>query len=264
MSIATEITRLQNAKSDLATAITNKGVTVPASTTLDGYASLVTAIPTGSTAKGLEHIGSLTTLTKKLSATDYPNWTPSTTASAILATQTLGTFTATNIATHDYWSRIRIYIDIVYPDGTSTAKGRLAMCVGENWYCITRRSSNATNLNASTKNYNLADSVTNIFILKYYNTAWSAAYSSSYGIYPANSAPTLSSTSSASPTVTVNSPVINAKTSATYFSSTYANSLDQDKSTIKFVTDIYRTDTSDSYQRAIIYNSLIDMWNNGL
>ena len=47
MSIASEISRLQQAKSDLATSITNKGVTVPAATTLDGYAALVDQIQTG-------------------------------------------------------------------------------------------------------------------------------------------------------------------------------------------------------------------------
>ena len=44
MSIASEITRLQNAKSALATSIGNKGVTVPSSTKLDGYAALVDSI----------------------------------------------------------------------------------------------------------------------------------------------------------------------------------------------------------------------------
>lgn len=48
MSIATEIQRLQNAKTSLATAIGNKGVTVPSETKLDGYASLVDQIQTGS------------------------------------------------------------------------------------------------------------------------------------------------------------------------------------------------------------------------
>ena len=48
MSIASEISRLQTAKSDLATSITNKGVTVPASTKLDGYAALVDQIEQGS------------------------------------------------------------------------------------------------------------------------------------------------------------------------------------------------------------------------
>ena len=48
MSIATEIQRLQNAKTALATAIGNKGVTVPSGTKLDGYASRVDQIQTGS------------------------------------------------------------------------------------------------------------------------------------------------------------------------------------------------------------------------
>lgn len=40
-NIKTQISRLSGAKSDLATAITAKGVTVPDDTTLDGYAALV-------------------------------------------------------------------------------------------------------------------------------------------------------------------------------------------------------------------------------
>ena len=47
MSILTEITRLETAKAAIATAITNKGVTVPAGTKLDGMSTLVDSIPTG-------------------------------------------------------------------------------------------------------------------------------------------------------------------------------------------------------------------------
>ena len=47
MSISAEITRLQQAKSDLAASITNKGVTVPSATTIDGYAALVDQIQQG-------------------------------------------------------------------------------------------------------------------------------------------------------------------------------------------------------------------------
>lgn len=46
-NIRTQISRLSGAKSDLATAITAKGVTVPDTTTLDGYAALVEQIDTG-------------------------------------------------------------------------------------------------------------------------------------------------------------------------------------------------------------------------
>lgn len=47
MSTATEIQRIQQAKSDLRTAIQAKGVTVPSATLIDGYAALVSQIPTG-------------------------------------------------------------------------------------------------------------------------------------------------------------------------------------------------------------------------
>lgn len=48
MAISDEITRLQSAKADLKAAIENKGVTVPSSTKLDGYADLVENISGGS------------------------------------------------------------------------------------------------------------------------------------------------------------------------------------------------------------------------
>ena len=47
MSVQSEITRLENAKSDIATAITNKGVTVPSGTKLDGMAVLIGSIESG-------------------------------------------------------------------------------------------------------------------------------------------------------------------------------------------------------------------------
>lgn len=47
MSIQSEVSRLQSAKSAIAGAITAKGVTVPETTKLDGYAALVGQIQTG-------------------------------------------------------------------------------------------------------------------------------------------------------------------------------------------------------------------------
>lgn len=47
MSIASEISRLQQAKADIKTAIENKGVTVPSDATLDDYANLVDSISGG-------------------------------------------------------------------------------------------------------------------------------------------------------------------------------------------------------------------------
>lgn len=47
MSIASEISRLQQAKADIKTAIENKGVTVPSSATLDAYDGYIDDIPSG-------------------------------------------------------------------------------------------------------------------------------------------------------------------------------------------------------------------------
>ena len=54
MSIQSEISRLQTAKTNLATAIASKGVTVPDTATLDDYPALVSAIQTGVQADPLE------------------------------------------------------------------------------------------------------------------------------------------------------------------------------------------------------------------
>lgn len=48
MSIQTELTRITNAKAAIKTAITGKGVTVPDGTLLDGMASLIESIESGS------------------------------------------------------------------------------------------------------------------------------------------------------------------------------------------------------------------------
>ena len=47
MSVHSEIDRIAGAKSDIATAITNKGVTVPSGTKLDGMAALIDSISGG-------------------------------------------------------------------------------------------------------------------------------------------------------------------------------------------------------------------------
>ena len=51
MSIATELSRLQNAKAAIKTAIEGKGVTVPDATLLDGMASLIESIEAGGGSK---------------------------------------------------------------------------------------------------------------------------------------------------------------------------------------------------------------------
>ena len=83
MSIASEISRLQQAKSDIKTAIEGKGVEVPSSATLDTYDDYINAIVTGgggdipmpasATSVTLDDWARLTSVTIKSGVTSLPN-----------------------------------------------------------------------------------------------------------------------------------------------------------------------------------------------
>lgn len=223
----------------------------------------VTGSYSGGGGGGLVHIASLPTQVIKLSETDFASWTPTTSGTlAVLAAAAAGTFVATDIAEHNYYSRVRTYVDIKYVDDTATAKGMFRKACCENWYAVIRRPSNNANLNSGTFNTGTAEAMSNTWVSQYYNTAWTSIYNGAYGFYPANAAPTFSSTGAASPTITVKNPSITCKCQATYFSTAMANAVDQDASTITFAYDIYRADSG--YLRHDVYAGMVDMWNNGL
>ena len=69
MTIASEITRLQWAKSDIKTSIENKGVAVPSSTKLDDYAPYIDQISTG-----WAFMDSLTLKEYRVEVTDWTPW----------------------------------------------------------------------------------------------------------------------------------------------------------------------------------------------
>ena len=214
---------------------------------------------------GFEHVGQLYDHTWKFSETDYNGWTPSTTVKTIISGAKAGTFVATSLVDHDYWSQWRIEASIVYNSGTATAKAMLDRVLMQNWYAISRRASNIANLDSGTRNSGVAENVTNLWISHYATsaTAWTVAWSQSYGIYPVNAAPTFNSSTAASPTITVKFPSINVKCSTTYFGTSFASAVDQDKSTIRMVCDVWRS-TNVGYRRSMIYDEMIDQWQNGL
>lgn len=211
---------------------------------------------------GLVQVAEFDPMVFTFAETDFNGWTPSSTAKAILPTQTVGTFVASHVDEYDYFIRTKCFVDVKYIEGTATSKGRFAHTAIENWYDYTRRPSAYAQMNAGTKNANVFETVSNLWVSKYYNTSWVLIYSSAYGIYPVNQASSSSSTSAVSPTVTVKTPVITAKCNATYFSTTMAGKVDQDASTITFKSYAYRAESG--YLRNVIYDSLIDMWSNGL
>ena len=200
--------------------------------------------------------------TFKLSETTFPDWTPSTTASVILATSNVGTFTA-NMKTYDYLIHWRATCDAVFPDGT-TLKAAPYREIGDIWQAIIRRPNTLITIEASDFAGNACITLSTTPLNVYYNSSGDRTftYSISYGIYPAAVAATFSSSTSLTPTVTIKRPTFSARCSSSYFSTARAAQIDQDKTVLKIKGELWRTD-SGAVERSL-YNSLIDLYNNGI
>lgn len=214
------------------------------------------------TLSGLELIETFVKDPTKLADTSYATWTPSTTAKVIVAANNAGTFTAEDIDKHDYFVRTRWGAEVAYKSGTAVANGMFDKVYGENWYAITRRPSDASNMDAGTSDFNLVSQIISTWATRYYSSGWNLNYAQSNGFYASPVAHTLGSTSATSPTITIRRPSFYAKCNATYFSTGMAANVDQDKSEILFKYDVYRA--RGGYSQREVYDGLIDMWQNGL
>ena len=149
MSIASEITRLQNAKASIKTSIEGKGVTVPSSTKLDGYATLISSIPTGGESSWT-----------KLGEKDITTSSTSTTNSNV------GTISCgSDAATKD---------KIIYVRVRDTAGPRAGYFLGSDTFFI-----NTNKANGSTS----AMSTAARLIHRYNTSNQYVAYSGTYGVY---------------------------------------------------------------------------------
>lgn len=179
----------------------------------------------------------------KLSETDFASWTPSTTATDILATRTAGTFTASDMPNYDYFILWETKIPIVYLSGsTNQAKG--IYLAAFHVQSIVRRASSYANLQAGVLNNNVnLSAFTGGNFYRYYNaTLNNLTYTNntSYGFYGTVTANTLSSTTAAAPTVTLKTPKVTARCSTTYLSTGNAQKIDQTNTVIKQTCKVYR------------------------
>lgn len=148
MSIATEITRLQNAKSAIKTSIEGKGVTVPSTTTLDGYSTLIDSISSG------------TNSWTKLGETNI------TTASTSTSNANIGSVSCGSAAsTKD---------KIIYVRVRDTAGPRAGYFLGSDTFFV-----NTNKANGSTS----AMSTAARLIHRYTTSSQYGAYSGTYGVY---------------------------------------------------------------------------------
>lgn len=174
-----------------------------------------------------------------LSTTTYGSWTPSTTAKSIKATANLTTFSA-NMASYDYIIKWETQADIAYNSGATmnTCPIRQVACLYS--YIFKRPYSlTAVENGGRTSNSTVSYSAP---LTKYYNSSGNLAigWTASYGIYPAITNPTFSSSTSNTPTVTVKTPTWNARCSTTYMSTTAAAAIATTNTILQQKATLYR------------------------
>ena len=181
--------------------------------------------------------------TFSLADTSYATWTPSTTGTIILAPQELGTYTVTDLSTHDYFIVVEFDLISVYPAQT-TMMGALVRSMYSGIQASYGYLSNLTALTSGTPSSYTNRSPLSTNMISYYNTSGTlAAYAGQYGIY-ANSSDSLYSTSGSfsSLTYTVKTPNVYVRCHNTYFSTTLAAEIDQDQTKFKYIGYIVKSD----------------------
>lgn len=190
----------------------------------------------------------ITPITKALKDTDFNTWSPSTTAATVVASETLSTASQKYVAedllsgTYNYINVWNMKMPIVYTGSPSQVALPMFSC-GLLIQTMFTRSSSYANILIGNMNNNVTAQTTLSSFLRYYGkTTGSITYtwSASYGFYYANVAPTISSTTATSPTITLKTPSMSARCSTTYMSTTNAGLIDKTNTKLTYTCKVYR------------------------
>ena len=195
----------------------------------------------------------ITPITVALKDTDFNSWTPATSASTVVASQTLSSdsqkYVATDLMKDDGYNYIHVWnmkMPIVYT-GSPTQKALPMFSCGLLIQSIFRRSSSYANILIGNLNNNVAAQTTVSSFLRYYGSTTGTityTWSASYGFYYANVAPSISSTTAQSPTITLKTPSMSARCSTTYMSTTNAGLIDKTNTKLTYTCKVYRVKQS--------------------
>lgn len=178
----------------------------------------------------------------KLSATSFATWSPSTTASDILATSNVGTFVAEDMDKYEYIILWECTMPIVSA-ASATKKALPVFVVSSQTQAIFKRPSTWANIEASNFNGNVCSSLTTGTFMRYYGSTTNTltyTWGTSYGFYFTLTAATFNSATAAEPTVTVKTPKVTARCNASYMSTANAALIDQDATEITIQAKVYR------------------------
>lgn len=214
-----------------------------------------------------EFIKDVYSLSTTLDQTGFNGWTPSTTALSIKATETLTTTESLNLENYEY---LLVWISdcqVAYDSTWTASKGAPLRVVCLYTQGIFRRPNTVANVEAENFNYNVAQQdIVAEYWVKYYSSA--SAISLAYTTYSpcyisAVTAPTFSSTSSNTPTLTIKTPVLSTRCSTSYFTVANAEKVDQENTTVKMIGKFYRVKKGTIAARQG-WKIITDIWNSPL
>lgn len=192
----------------------------------------------------------ITPITVALKDTDFNTWTPSTKAETVVGSQTLSAASQKYVATdllkdggYNYVNLWNMKMPIDYGENTPTQKALPLFSYGLLIQTLFRRFSSYANLLIGNLNNNVTAQTTLASFLRYYGTTTGTltyTLSASYGFYYANVAPTISSTTAQSPTITLKTPTMSARCSNTYMSTANAALIDKDNTKLTYTCKVYR------------------------
>lgn len=175
-----------------------------------------------------------------LKDTDFNTWTPSTTAKAILASETFGTFSA-DVANYDYVIKWTFWTDLKYNAG-ATMKVMPYKQRSITLFNTYRRPRYYSDFQAETLNYNLISTADKVSAILYYNGSGTLTpqNTGSYGFYATADTPSLSSTTASTITITIPRPTLYARCSTTYMATARASEIDQTNSKLYLRCEVFR------------------------
>ena len=209
-----------------------------------------------------EYLGNVYDNEVALSATNYATWTPSTTAKAIRATSSL-TARSMDFGNYEYYIRWRFYTEVVYNSGATNVARTLLEC-SEAYQVLFKRPSTFVNIQDNNFNGNACVTLYTAPFMRYYNADGNLTYTwaNTYGLYMAMSAATFGSSTNNVTNVTIKIPTLNARCSATYFSTSNARAVDQTNTKLKTKGDLFRVNRGGVIRE--MYGDLVGMINNGI
>lgn len=194
---------------------------------------------------GVEYVGKLYEWNGTLDDTTYSSWTPSTTQSTILASQSnVAQFTIPDRTQETYYVITRWGMDFAYNSGTTMTYAPIQFAsTSINLYYIYPGNC-AQYISGDFSSFSNTSMVSYYYLVYYNSSGTLAGIQNIYGPAYSNSAASWSASPSGnSVTVTLNRPVVYARCSASYFTTGRAADIDTTNSTIKYRLDLFKGPT---------------------